>query len=489
MFDYVSVTGSFNEKLARSVFMQLLDGLCAMHAKKIAHRDIKLENLMFDIDFNVKVIDLGFATFYEKYDMESLLGTKTYMAPEMVKQKGNYTPKIDVFSSGVVLFTLVCGFPPWAVVSDKDWYCKRWEQKKYDFLWEYYNGKVEKAGGAPLSPEFMDLINKMLEWDPKDRLSAEEVRNHAWMQMDLFEAEILFDKLKEKKAQLEQLRKGVPKRGAQDIQDWFDKNAENQLTMERVTKNKFRERLSKVESEKDLEDIFKEMGEGNRLQDLYKAERIGCEDVSTFGKKMAEIHDTPEDAPGKALQTMFKDPELCRHIMDVLNKNTEPHGEVFDFSQKLFDFAKKYKHIDETSKAPVLWKVRQELYSFEVRCSPAVVLYTLIDFVTNKYQKENLKIIPLEDGLPNLCELILETEVNYPTEENKDAVKTVQTKIEVQCYQRKNVLVLKENIGREGMKLNCVSFVRASKHLDSLKEFSGLIQNILSETILDKCIV
>jgi len=93
LFDYLMYTKKFKEPEANALFKQLIAGLQAMHKAGIAHRDLKPENVLFDNQFNLKLADFGFAYVFQKGEgaktaMRTELGTKGYMAPEIIsKQK------------------------------------------------------------------------------------------------------------------------------------------------------------------------------------------------------------------------------------------------------------------------------------------------------------------------------------------------------------------------------------------------------------------
>jgi len=88
LFNYVQTTGRFSEKLARHFFLQILNAIKYSHDKNICHRDLKLENIMLDKDYNIKLIDFGFQSTANGIDgtgfHQTNLGTKGYMAPELV---------------------------------------------------------------------------------------------------------------------------------------------------------------------------------------------------------------------------------------------------------------------------------------------------------------------------------------------------------------------------------------------------------------------
>lgn len=96
-----------------------------LHSKCIAHRDIKLENVMLDGLGNVKLIDFGFSTQIPNTQKVRLFcGTPSYMAPEIVKKTEYCGPPIDIYAAGVLLFTFFCGRFPFKGKDDKDLYDK-----------------------------------------------------------------------------------------------------------------------------------------------------------------------------------------------------------------------------------------------------------------------------------------------------------------------------------------------------------------------------
>lgn len=121
MFDFIDES-PFDETFARYFFKQLMEGLNYCHKAGIAHRDIKLENLYIDHKYILKIADFGFATNLVGKGGDGWLitkcGSKTYRAPEINTKDMKYEgKKIDLFATGVVLFTLVCGTYPFSHAS------------------------------------------------------------------------------------------------------------------------------------------------------------------------------------------------------------------------------------------------------------------------------------------------------------------------------------------------------------------------------------
>lgn len=112
-----------DEKEAKRIFKQLLTALAYCHRKSIAHRDIKLENILLDDSNNVKLIDFGFSTCIPNdKKIKMFCGTPSYMAPEIVNKEEYAGPPADIWASGVLLFALMNGRFPFRGDTDRDLY-------------------------------------------------------------------------------------------------------------------------------------------------------------------------------------------------------------------------------------------------------------------------------------------------------------------------------------------------------------------------------
>ena len=117
LFDYVFFPQSgFGEKIGKAIFKEILIGINSVHENNVAHRDLKMENIMLDKDFNIKIADFGFATLLSGNNGDGILttplGTRAYASPEILSKKPYNGIYSDIFSLGVVLFTLVtCKMP------------------------------------------------------------------------------------------------------------------------------------------------------------------------------------------------------------------------------------------------------------------------------------------------------------------------------------------------------------------------------------------
>ena len=111
------------EDEARKIYRQVISALLYCHQKCVAHRDIKLENVLLDGKGNVKLIDFGFSTCIPNdKKIKIFCGTPSYMAPEIVGRKEFCGPPADIWASGVLLFAFFCGCFPFRGQNDKDLY-------------------------------------------------------------------------------------------------------------------------------------------------------------------------------------------------------------------------------------------------------------------------------------------------------------------------------------------------------------------------------
>eukprot|EP00004_Rigifila_ramosa_P021494 TRINITY_DN5736_c0_g1_i2.p1 TRINITY_DN5736_c0_g1~~TRINITY_DN5736_c0_g1_i2.p1 ORF type:complete len:884 (-),score=220.26 TRINITY_DN5736_c0_g1_i2:149-2623(-) len=183
LLEYASKRGAFSEKEAFKMVSQLVIGMENVHARGVVHRDIKLENLLLDKDFNVKIADFGLCNFFnpdasasiimnpgdseaESIMLHTICGSPTYTAPEMVKQQP-YTPAVDVWSIGVILFALVAAAFPFD--------CDNQVQ-----LAQMIVRHQPRPLPAHITPALRDLLQRMLEKDPKQRIKLTDIRQHPW---------------------------------------------------------------------------------------------------------------------------------------------------------------------------------------------------------------------------------------------------------------------------------------------------------------------
>lgn len=102
-----------NDDICKVIMRQLIDGLAYLHENHICHRDIKLENIIIDEKLNIKIIDFGFGVYNPQNKLQAFFcGTPSYMPPEIVQKKDYIGNFADVWSLGILMFTLLCGSFP-----------------------------------------------------------------------------------------------------------------------------------------------------------------------------------------------------------------------------------------------------------------------------------------------------------------------------------------------------------------------------------------
>ena len=164
----------FGEKYGKFLFKNILETVNEIHNFGFAHRDLKLENILLDKFFNIKIVDFGFCCLLNGNKLKNRLGTFIYAAPEIFNNKNYDGKKIDFFSLGIVLFLIVTG---------KIFFLFD-ERKKFNFNnYENYKNFISKLEKECLnfSFEFRDLLFKMIKFNPNERLNYFDVINHEWM--------------------------------------------------------------------------------------------------------------------------------------------------------------------------------------------------------------------------------------------------------------------------------------------------------------------
>ena len=181
------------EKDIARIFNQIMSGVAYIHGMGIAHRDLKLENILFSSEkpsSPIKIIDFGFSVFLGKNNenskdketenekktvykrLKSKVGTLYYISPEIIK--GNYDEKCDIWACGVILYILLAGYPPFNGNTDKEVY-NQITNIKLDF---------EKERWKNISKYAKELIKNMLT-PAKNRFTAKQVLSSKWLEVKL----------------------------------------------------------------------------------------------------------------------------------------------------------------------------------------------------------------------------------------------------------------------------------------------------------------
>ncbi|TSL34644.1 Serine/threonine-protein kinase MARK2 [Bagarius yarrelli] len=178
VFDYLVAHGRMKEKEARAKFRQIVSAVQYCHQKCIVHRDLKAENLLLDADMNIKIADFGFSNeFTVGNKLDTFCGSPPYAAPELFQGKKYDGPEVDVWSLGVILYTLVSGSLPFDGQNLKE-LRERVLRGKYRI--PFY-----------MSTDCENLLKKFLILNPAKRGSLEQqIMKDRWMNVGHEEEEL-----------------------------------------------------------------------------------------------------------------------------------------------------------------------------------------------------------------------------------------------------------------------------------------------------------
>lgn len=173
LFDRIVEQECFTENEAKEILTPIIDAVNYCHEMNIIHRDLKPENLLFESSDEgslIKISDFGLAKFLPTATFATTAcGTPGYVAPEIIMSK-RYGKEVDVWSIGILLYILLCGYPPFF----SDWNSELFEQikgGKFEFHSPYWDDVSEDA---------KDLVKKLLTVDPKQRITLDEAKEHKW---------------------------------------------------------------------------------------------------------------------------------------------------------------------------------------------------------------------------------------------------------------------------------------------------------------------
>ena len=168
LLSFIRKREQLSENTSKIIFKQIIEGLKYINKKGIVHRDIKLDNILIDLNNTVKICDFGVSKrISENEIMIDHCGTPGYIAPEIYKNKGYEGFQCDIWSCGVTLYYMLSGTQPFRAYSLKEM------EKKV------VKGEFEDIKNV--SDEANDLIRKMLVLEPEKRITINEILNHPWL--------------------------------------------------------------------------------------------------------------------------------------------------------------------------------------------------------------------------------------------------------------------------------------------------------------------
>ena len=174
----------FSEEISRIIFITVLSALSICHKNGIIHGDMKLENILVDENFDVKLIDFGYSKKISDGKIFGYCGTTPYSSPETLEvcnKRGYDGIKNDIFCMGILLLALLLGRMPFEKCSFSDPLYRLIIIQDYDSFWKNIRTKF-------ISDELKDLIMHMICFNPNERISLNEIISHPWIdnKIDIF---------------------------------------------------------------------------------------------------------------------------------------------------------------------------------------------------------------------------------------------------------------------------------------------------------------
>jgi len=175
LFDRIIEVGHFDERQAAVLMQQIIRAIYYMHENKVCHRDLKPENFLFmskdAIDKNLlKIIDFGLSCQYTQGQvLTTKAGTPYYVAPQVLA--GKYDHQSDMWSTGVIMYVMLCGYPPFFGETDAEVLSKV----------RLGNFSFNATDWKNISEDAKNLIRNLLKMNPRDRFNAEQALNHEWI--------------------------------------------------------------------------------------------------------------------------------------------------------------------------------------------------------------------------------------------------------------------------------------------------------------------
>jgi serine/threonine protein kinase len=153
--------------VAKILFKQIIEAIGYIHSRSIVHRDIKLDNILLDGKGNIKIGDFGVSRLVKQGEiMREQCGTPAYIAPEILEDKGYVGFAVDIWSAGVVLYSMLYGSVPFKANNMEELHTMIMKGK--------YTLKED------ISADARSLLRQMLEKNPRKRIHVSKILKHEW---------------------------------------------------------------------------------------------------------------------------------------------------------------------------------------------------------------------------------------------------------------------------------------------------------------------
>ena len=167
LFNYIVEEQRLSEKKSAFFYYQLINGIEYIHKKGVCHRDLKPENLLLTEKNKLKIIDFGLSNYFNGNLLETPCGSPCYASPEMVRGHKYDGFKIDIWSSGIILYAMLCGYLPFEEMENDD--CN-------EVLFKNIMECNVEYPPEFIPPDAESLLRKILVKDPKRRITIEDIK-------------------------------------------------------------------------------------------------------------------------------------------------------------------------------------------------------------------------------------------------------------------------------------------------------------------------
>ena len=309
LFSFVKKRRKLSEKIAKFLFKQIILGIKHIHSHNIVHRDIKLENILIDFNNNIKICDFGIGRILNsnKQLLHDKCGTPMYMAPEILisnKNIGYEGFPVDIWSSGIALYIMLSGSLPFNFKGENN---SSINDKNYNNA-ELQNNIInnEPKYIEKISDEARDLLKKILNKNPNERLNCDQILNHPWLtgNKNANKKYNLFTRIETmmmsktyidyRKGNIDDLKENFSISNL--INDYDINNNDKQILKNDTSKSSLLAPYNTLLSEnsENLNDNSVEMGNNKKFQDFFEDinnENIKLEDnIIIYNNKVKEIN-------------------------------------------------------------------------------------------------------------------------------------------------------------------------------------------------------
>jgi len=478
LFDYLMYTKKFEENQASALFKQLIAGLTAMHNVGIAHRDLKPENVLFDNQFNLKLADFGFAYVFQKGEgaktsMRTELGTKGYMAPEIINNK-KYTEKADIFAAGVILFIMLAGFPPFQNATAKDWWFDKLMKGKFKLFW------MAHERTAKFSPDAKDILQKMLAPKEADRLDVFSITETKFWNNKCLTKDELTDELQKRKKVVDlEKKETVPSRDTL-LEIMIPKGSllpgSSPVLLKSLLNNPFVDGLKTTSTKDVLTQSVLEVASTtsvvkptevakvrNAMRDAFNS--LSDEKAAEVAKLLSESQKDDTAALLEKLNVFFETEKLDETLVEIISKalKSTDVGVLDDF-----DVVEKMAKLDDEVKIPDFEVYKMKANSYRTKMSFGLLAYCLQKFVKGRGKMSVNTAKATVQLLYHMKKQLVLPHENKQTGEVtwKKGAMALEVVVNIQlCYDRAH-------------QINVLTFENASASHMSMQEYAAIVKEV-----------